>query len=44
MHDAAYIQSLKDALLWALTQIEDSLDPDHHAALEAAYALLEGSQ
>jgi len=42
MHDPAYVQSLKYALLWALTQIEDSLDPDHQAALEAAYALLEG--
>ena len=42
MHDDAYIQSLKDALLWALAQIEDSLDLDHQAALEAAYSLLEG--
>ena len=26
------------ALQWALSQIEDSLDPDHRAALESAHA------
>lgn len=29
-----------DALRWALDQIEDSLDPDHRAALDAARATL----
>lgn len=32
--------NLFDALQWALSQIEDSLDPDHQAALEAANATL----
>ena len=41
MTDAELIQNLKDALLWALTQIEDSLDPDHQAAMSAAEKLLE---
>jgi|SanBayMetagenome_1026888.scaffolds.fasta_scaffold68059_2 hypothetical protein len=36
-----YIQHLRDALLWALCQIEDDLDPDHQAALAAAHALVE---
>ena len=27
------------ALQWALSQIEDSLDPDHQAALESARAI-----
>ena len=30
--------ALLDALRWALEQIEDSLDPDHQAALAAAWA------
>ena len=29
-----------DALRWALNQIEDDLDPDHQAALDAARATL----
>lgn len=32
---------LKAALAWALDQIEDSLDPDHQAALAHARSLLE---
>jgi len=28
------------ALEWALEQIEDSLDPDHQAALESAWKIL----
>ena len=28
------------ALRWALSQIEDSLDPDHQAALESARAAI----
>ena len=28
------------ALQWALSQIEDSLDPDHRAALESARAAI----
>lgn len=32
---------LKAALAWALDQIEDDLDPDHHAALAHARSLLE---
>ena len=32
--------SLADALRWALEQIEDSLDPDHQAALAEAWATL----
>jgi hypothetical protein len=31
---------LLDALRWALDQIEDSLDPDHQAALAHAQALV----
>lgn len=30
-----------EALRWALDQIEDDLDPDHQAALDAARAALE---
>lgn len=37
---AQYLMQLRDALRWALTQIEDDLDPDHQAALEAARALI----
>jgi hypothetical protein len=33
--------SLHEALRWALSQIEDDLDPDHQAALAAAHSLLE---
>ena len=32
---------LRDALAWALDQIEDDLDPDHQAALAHARSLLE---
>ena len=32
---------LRDALRWALDQIEDDLDPDHQAALAHARSLLE---
>jgi hypothetical protein len=32
---------LRDALAWALDQIEDDLDPDHQAALANARSLLE---
>lgn len=32
--------ALAEALAWALAQIEDDLDPDHQAALEAAKATL----
>ena len=41
--DAALIAeapALADALRWALEQIEDSLDPDHQAALAEAQATL----
>jgi hypothetical protein len=31
---------LLSALQWALDQIEDDLDPDHQAALEAAHAVV----
>lgn len=34
---------LRDALRWALNQIEDDLDPDHQAALAAALELAENS-
>ena len=34
------MDNVLDALEWALAQIEDSLDPDHQAALEAAHAAL----
>lgn len=40
MDQSALIQELMDALLWALNQIEDDLDPDHQAALAAAYQLV----
>lgn len=30
--------ALLEALEWALSQIEDSLDPDHQAAFEAAHS------
>ena len=39
--DAALVAAAPDllaALQWALSQIEDSLDPDHRAALESAHA------
>lgn len=36
----ALAPDLLDALRWALDQIEDSLDPDHQAALAAAHALI----
>jgi hypothetical protein len=32
--------AVTDALRWALEQIEDDLDPDHQAALAAAWATL----
>lgn len=38
---AQYLMQLRDALRWALDQIEDDLDPDHQAALEAARNLVE---
>jgi hypothetical protein len=41
MDQSTLIQELKDALLWALLQIEDDLDPDHQAALSQAHSLLE---
>ena len=41
MDQATLIQQLKDALLWALLQIEDDLDPDHQAALSQARSLVE---
>jgi hypothetical protein len=31
---------LLDALFWALSQIEDDLDPDHQAALASAWAAI----
>ena len=34
--------AMADALRWALEQIEDSLDPDHQAALADAWSLVEG--
>jgi len=34
------IENLIVALEWALEQIEDSLDPDHQAALENAWKIL----
>ena len=40
--DAALVAAAPDllaALQWALSQIEDSLDPDHWAALELARAV-----
>lgn len=37
---AQYLMQLRDALRWALGQIEDDLDPDHQAALEAARSLI----
>lgn len=40
MENEKLIQELRDALLWALNQIEDDLDPDHQAALAAAYQLV----
>lgn len=40
MENEKLIQELTDALLWALNQIDDDLDPDHQAALEAAYQLV----
>jgi hypothetical protein len=36
---AAAAPDLLAALQWALSQIEDSLDPDHQAALESARAI-----
>ena len=39
--NAALVAAAPDllaALQWALAQIEDSLDPDHRAALESAHA------
>lgn len=41
--NAALIASapeLLDALIWAVDQIEDSLDPDHQEALEACKATI----
>jgi hypothetical protein len=38
MSDKQLIGELAAALQWALDQIEDDLDPDHQAALEAAHA------
>lgn len=34
---------LLEALQWAVTQIEDDLDPDHQAALEAAKQAIENA-
>ncbi len=34
------VYDLIDALTWALSQIEDDLDPDHQEALAAAHAAL----
>lgn len=41
--DAELVAAAPDllaALQWALSQIEDSLDPDHQAALESARAVV----
>ena len=37
----AHVESLEDALRWALEQIEDDLCLDHQAALADAWSLLE---
>ena len=37
---ARLLPELVDALRWALSQIEDDLDPDHRAALTAARKVL----
>jgi hypothetical protein len=37
----AHIEHLEVALRWALEQVEDDLCPDHQAALEDAWSLLE---
>lgn len=34
------LAEMRDALLWALDQIEDDLDPNHQAALAAAHQLV----
>lgn len=34
------LAEMRDALVWALDQIEDDLDPDHQAALAAARELV----
>ncbi len=36
--------ALLEALEWALSQIEDSLDPDHQAAFEAAKAAAQAAR
>lgn len=36
----APLVELADALRWALQQIEDDLDPDHQAAMAAAWEAL----
>jgi hypothetical protein len=37
---ARLLPELMDALRWALSQVEDDMDPDHRAALTAARKVL----
>lgn len=37
---ARLLPELVDALRWALSQVEDDMDPDHRAALTAAHKVL----
>jgi len=37
----AHVERLEVALRWALDQLDDDLDPDHQAALDDAWSLVE---